>query len=202
METLLNDTNTDSRIFIYKNWLDQDLANSMMSEIANYSWEQRQVMIYGKMMNQARDVLLVGDSSITDGYSYSGQRLPLHDWYTDEYYWPLSICESLNEAWDSDFNSCLMNRYMSGDNHISYHSDDEKQLGLQGQVATVSLGASRTFRIRKRGQTTGYLLSVELQHGDLLLMEGNTQKYYTHAIIKEARVKSPRYSLTYRRFTE
>lgn len=202
MELLLDDIETGSKISIHKNWLDSQVADSVMSEVADYLWEQRQIVMRGRLVNQARDVLLIGDSNITDGYSYSGQRLPLHDWNTDEYYWPRTLCETLNEAWKSDFNSCLMNRYMSGNNHISYHSDDEKQLGLQGEVATISLGATRTFRIRRRGETSGYLLSIDLEHGDLLLMEGNTQKHYLHAIIKQSKIKSPRYSLTYRRFTK
>lgn len=232
MEVVFNDSVTGSRLLIARQWLSKDLADEALNDAVNFSWEQRQVMMYGRLVNQARDVLLVGDATVDEageitpvvsGYSYSGQHLPLYPWVptspspgdsddefdtfaNDPYYWPREICKVINETWETDFNSCLMNRYLTGNNHISYHSDDVRQLGTSkdgvAKVATVSLGASRTFRLRKKKETTGYAFTTTLNHGDLVLMDGAMQTYYDHAIIKETKITQPRYSFTYRSLSE
>ena len=222
METVFSDPATNSYLRVQRGYLPADQADEALETALSYDWESRKVLIYGKWIDQPREVLLVGDSKtlengskapIVTGYKYSGQEAPLYIWdapdsadpeipgVVDRYYYPREICRSINSSIGGGFNSCLIIRYLTGKNYISYHSDDERQLGENGQVVTVSLGASRKFRLRKKGQTSGYCFETTLHHGDLVIMDGDMQSHYMHSIIKELKVVEPRISLTYRRLS-
>ena len=84
-----------------------------------------------------------------------------------------------------------------GKDEIKWHSDSEPQLGENPIIATVNLGATRTFRFVNK--ETGEKIAIPLDHGDLLMMHENCQKNYKHAILPEKSVKEPRISLTFRK---
>jgi alkylated DNA repair dioxygenase AlkB len=94
------------------------------------------------------------------------------------------------------FNSVLLNRYRDGRDSIGMHADDEPELGVNPVVASVSLGAARTFVLRHR--KTREKVTLELAHGSLLVMAGACQHHWLHGVPKTARDVGERINLTFR----
>jgi alkylated DNA repair dioxygenase AlkB len=80
---------------------------------------------------------------------------------------------------------------------MGWHADDERELGPNPVIASVSLGAARRFKLRHR-VIKDAALTLDLEHGSLLLMAGATQHHYVHSVPKTARVVAERINLTYR----
>ncbi|KAG9188171.1 hypothetical protein G6011_02094 [Alternaria panax] len=107
------------------------------------------------------------------------------------------------------FNFCLVNYYADGKDSISYHSDDERFLGLEPAIASFSLGAKRDFLIKhkpippKDGVVTEEPKAIKLPlgSGDMLLMRGKTQANWLHSIPKRAgpEASKGRINITFRR---
>src|SRR6478735_5641193 len=95
------------------------------------------------------------------------------------------------------YNSVLCNLYRDGRDSMGWHSDDEAELGPQPCIASLSLGATRRFRLRHR-RDPEQRLELDLVSGSLLLMTGATQRNYRHDLPKSARVTKPRINLTFR----
>lgn len=132
---------------------------------------------------------------VVAGYKYSGQMVPMHPW-VGQYDYARYLCQMINALLGTNFNSCLMNHYPDGASSVGLHADDERQLGRNGAVVTVSFGASRDFQLKRNSD--GRLINTELHAGDLVMMEGRTQELWKHAIPKRAKVTEPRISYTFR----
>ena len=96
------------------------------------------------------------------------------------------------------FNGVLMNLYSSGRDSVSWHSDDERELGAEPTIASVSFGATRRFQFRRKDDHSRKA-AINLHHGDVLIMSGATQQLWHHQIPKTAREIGPRINLTFRR---
>lgn len=153
-------------------------------------WKNDEVVIYGKHIITARKVAWYGDSDFS--YTYSGTTKQALVW-TPELGALKSIVEKLT---DTVFNSCLLNLYHDGSEGMSWHSDDEKSLGKDSSIASVSFGAEREFRLKHK--RTDEKISVLLESGSLLVMKGATQSHWLHCIPKSMKIKSPRINLTFR----
>ena len=115
--------------------------------------------------------------------------------------WPPALAtlrDRLSEELGAPFNSCLANLYRDGSDSMGYHADDEPELGPQPVIASISLGARRRFALRHR--TSRQRWTWELGEGDLLVMSGESQRDYLHAVPKTARPVGPRMNLTFRHF--
>jgi alkylated DNA repair dioxygenase AlkB len=97
-----------------------------------------------------------------------------------------------------EFNSVLANRYRNGRDYMGWHSDNESALGPRPVIASLSVGATRRFLLKHR-QRSEAKLELELPHGSLLLMRGETQTHYRHALPRTARPVGERINLTFRR---
>jgi alkylated DNA repair dioxygenase AlkB len=95
----------------------------------------------------------------------------------------------------SGYNAVLCNLYRDGNDSVGLHADDEPEMGPV--IASVSLGAERLFRLRRKGGSVAF--SERLTHGSLLIMAGDTQKNFKHEVPKEPHVTQPRINLTFRR---
>ncbi len=125
-------------------------------------------------------------------YGYSGQAL-------EPAAWPASLDtlrRELRARLGCDFNAVLCNAYRDGQDAMGWHADDEPELGPEPVIASLSLGATRRFRIRPRrgGESVG----LELESGSLLLMDGRSQADYCHALVRTRRPVRPRINLTFR----
>lgn len=153
-------------------------------------WKNDEAVIFGKHIITARKVAWFGDSHFS--YTYSGitkQALP----WTAEL---ATLKGTVEKLCNTIFNSCLLNLYHSGDEGMSWHSDDEKSLARNSTIASVSLGAEREFRFKHKH--INEKKSVLLENGSLLVMKDATQSHWLHSIPKSKKIKDPRINLTFR----
>ena len=155
---------------------------------------EEKIRLFGKEFLQPR---LVGWCS-TLPYQYSGRTLeprPLNDATK-------AIWESVQRQTGQNFNHLLINLYRNGSDSMGAHADDEPELGHRPQVASLSLGAHRTFSwIPKAPASPGSKRKgkrVELGEGDLLLMSGAFQEQFLHSVPKTKKQVGPRLNLTFR----
>jgi alkylated DNA repair dioxygenase AlkB len=154
-------------------------------------WRQEDIVIFGQSRRVPRLVAWHGDPGAA--YTYSGTAHEPLPW-TPELQW---IRQRVEELTAHRFNSVLLNLYRDGNDGMGWHADDEPELGREPVIASVSLGATRRFKLRhRRSRMTASTL--ELAHGDLLLMAGQTQHAYVHAVPKTARPVEARVNLTLR----
>jgi alkylated DNA repair dioxygenase AlkB len=154
------------------------------------TWQNDEVMMFGKLIVTARKVAWYGDAGFS--YTYSGTTKQALPW-TPELRELKAIAE---ERTGAVFNSCLLNLYHDGREGMGWHSDDEKSLVRDGCIASMSFGAERRFSFRHK-RTKG-IVSVLLESGSLLVMAGETQSHWHHQLPKSAKVTSPRINLTFR----
>jgi alkylated DNA repair dioxygenase AlkB len=136
-----------------------------------------------------------GDEGAT--YSYSGTTRYPKPWIQ----LLLEIKQRVEQAAGVRYNSLLINQYRDGTDSVSWHSDDESDLGRNPSIASVSFGAVRSFHLRHR-QDKHLGHKLDLGHGSLLLMQGPTQHYWHHQVPKTSRVVGPRINLTFRSVSE
>jgi alkylated DNA repair dioxygenase AlkB len=156
----------------------------------NIDWKQESMNMYGKLVNFPRLTGWYGDSD--KPYSFSGITLAPKVW-TKEL---LEIKDKIEPLSKVNFNSVLLNRYRSGNDSISWHTDAEKELGINPIIASVNFGATRKFQLRHIN--TKEKLEIELTHGSLLIMQGELQHFWQHQVPKTSKVVNERINLTFR----
>ena len=171
-------------------WLGSEAASTLFEALrAALPWERHRITVYGRSLEAPRLSCWIGDAA----YTYSGTRFEPHPW-------PValaSVRERLEDELHADFNSVLANLYRDGNDRLGFHRDSEPELGPEPLIASVSLGATRRFRLREREGRGSY--GIDLEHGSLLVMAGATQRHWLHAVPQTARPVGPRINLTFRR---
>jgi alkylated DNA repair dioxygenase AlkB len=109
-----------------------------------------------------------------------------------------ALAKQLGEDTGRKFPTCLLNLYRDGNDSVSWHSDNEKELGANSTIAAISMGAVRTFQLKHKRERPNRIVSIQLQPGSLLLMAGRTQSVWAHQIPKESGAPGQRISLTFR----
>lgn len=150
------------------------LIDNCIEDIKNKLDIKPEIKIYNKIVNQRRDVGFFSSKSI--GYYYSG-KLSKSKIMTNNLE---NLLNLINEMFNSKFNGILINRYNSGDDYISAHSDDEINLDKSGVVA-ISYGGERIFRIRDK-YSKKIVQDIQLKDYDIIHMYGDFQKEFTHEI--------------------
>jgi alkylated DNA repair dioxygenase AlkB len=161
--------------------------------IAEIPWRQENILVWGKLYSQPRLVAWYGDSG--SDYTYSGIKLTPIPW-TDLL---LDIKNRVETVTATSFNSVLLNYYRDNRDSMGFHSDDEPELGVRPAIASLSLGEERTFIMKHRVNKLANPIRLRLASGSLLLMKGETQRYWKHGIAKTTRPCGPRINLTFRR---
>ena len=164
--------------------------------MADIPWTRHRLRIFGREVEAPRLSCWIGDPDAM--YRYSGTR------FTPEL-WPAALVpvrDAVSEAAGVAFNSVLANLYRDGRDAMGWHSDDERELGPEPVIASLSLGATRRFVLKARaadadGRFARHVL--ELPHGSLLVMRGDTQTRFRHALPRTARPVGPRINLTFRK---
>lgn len=171
--------------------IDPSLADAYLQKLVNaILWQQDEITIYGKRYVTRRKTAWYGEAALS--YTYSGTTRTALPW-TPELRELKSLVEKLS---GETYNSCLLNLYHDGTDGMSWHSDDEKMLKKNGAIASMSFGAERKFSFKHK--KTKQTVSIVLEHGSLLVMKGNVQQHWLHALPKSVKVKSPRVNLTFR----
>ena len=158
---------------------------------AEIPWQQHRLKIFGREVAAPRLSCWIGDADAV--YTWSRTRFVPLPWTPTV----ARLRDDLAARLGIRFNSVLANLYRDGRDSMGWHSDDEPELGVQPRIASLSFGAERTFRLRSRA-TREAVLSLDLAHGSLLVMAGDTQLRYQHALPRRAGVHAPRINLTFR----
>ena len=160
--------------------------------IKQIKWQQDPIKIFGKTYLQPRLTALYANNN--NPYSYSGIKM-----YPNKMT-PLliEIQNRIQKVSDSKFTTILLNQYRDGKDSNGWHADNERELGENPVIASVSFGAERFFHLKHRNKKK-LRLKIPLTSGSLLFMEGETQKYWLHQIAKTSRKIGPRINLTFRK---
>lgn len=182
----------DADITYYPNFLEPIEADTYFEVFKNtVPWQQDEIKIFGKTHAQPRLTALFGING--KPYSYSNITMQPHD-FTVEL---LDIKERIEVITKNSFTTCLLNLYRDGKDSNGWHADNEKELGKNPVIASITLGQERYFHLKHRQQKE-LKHKLLLEHGSLLLMKGSTQHHWLHQIPKTAKPVSERINLTYR----
>ena len=184
----------DASIHYFPEFFPAVQANGMLQKLMNgITWKQNTIKMYGKENPVPRLEAWYGDPG--KSYTYSGITMQPTPWNDD-----LKIIKnSIEPVSGVIFNSVLINHYRDGKDRVAWHSDDEKELGKNPVIGSVSLGAERNFKLRhKQYKANGLKKQITLRHGSFLLMKGSTQHHWMHEIPRTAKTIGPRINLTFR----
>jgi alkylated DNA repair dioxygenase AlkB len=156
----------------------------------NIPWQQDAIKIFGKVHPQPRLTALFGNEG--KPYSYSNINMQPHPWTL----LLNTIKHKVENSCETTFTTVLLNYYRDGKDSNGWHADNEKELGKNPVIASVSFGAERNFQLKHNSKNLKK--TIILEHGSLLLMKGKTQHYWKHQIPKTTKPTAERINLTFR----
>ncbi len=172
--------------------LPTEMASELLrSLIDNTKWIQPIVQFGSRTVPSPRLAAWHGDPGAV--YTYSGYRNSPAPW-TEALQ---EVRAVLKIATHFEFNSVLLNYYRDGNDSMGWHRDNEKELGPEPVIASVSLGEARRFRMQHM-KNKQQRWETELGHGSTLIMAGKTQKFWRHCVPKSKLCKAARINMTFR----
>ena len=182
----------DAEIIYYPNFFDTEESDLLFQELLlTIPWQQDDIKVFGKVHAQPRLTALFGNEG--KSYSYSNIKMQPHSWNP--------ILQNLKlkaEAVSAtEFTTVLLNLYRDGKDSNGWHADNEKELGTNPVIASMSFGAERYFHLQHNNDKN-LKLKILLEHGSLLVMKGTTQHFWKHQIPKTAKPIGSRINLTFR----
>lgn len=181
----------DGVVTYYGKILTQKVAMHYFNRLLQtIEWKNDEAVIFGKHIITKRKAAWYGDSDYA--YTYSNTTKQALAW-TNEL---LELKKITEEITGTNFNSCLLNLYHTGDEGMAWHSDDEKSLGKNTVIASLSFGAERKFSFRHK--KTRETLSLLLESGSLLVMKDATQSNWLHRLPPTKKINDARINLTFR----
>jgi alkylated DNA repair dioxygenase AlkB len=185
----------DGVVHYYPQLVSPTEADEFLQLLLNkIEWQHDEVVMFGKRIITKRMTAWYGDRPFD--YTYSKIKRTALEW-TEELKKLKRVVEKVT---GETFNSCLLNLYHSGEEGMGWHSDNEKELEKNGAIASLSFGAERKFVFKHR--RTNEKVEIQLAHGSLLLMAGETQKHWLHRLPPTKKISSPRVNLTFRTIAE
>ena len=182
----------DADLSYYPKFLNKEkadrLCNIFLKELA---WEQYYIKLFGKTIAQPRLSTLYASNK--KPYTYSGLQLSPNP-YTVEL---KNLNVLLSELTGNEFTHCLVNLYRDGSDSMGWHADNEKELGNEPLIASISLGMQRNFQLKHKINPE-LKHSLALEHGSLLIMKGKTQEFWKHQLPKTKKNIGSRINLTFR----
>jgi len=181
----------DADIVLYKKApLGLSYDNLFSELVGNTAWRQEKLTIYGKTHLQPRLSAWYGSKELI--YSYSSITMIPRPWSQTL----LDLKTGIESLVSQEFNSVLLNYYRDHRDGMGMHSDDEPELGKQPVIASLSLGEERTLLLRHRYRNDLNTIKISLPSGSLMIMKGDTQRYWKHGIAKQKHPCGPRLNLT------
>lgn len=184
----------DANVTLYQSLFPPQQSRNLFTKLFNnINWKQEPIKLFGNFLLQPRLTAYYGDKP----YSYSGITMNSLPWIPDL----LEIKSVIEPLAGVKFNAVLLNLYRDGNDYIGWHSDDERELGLDSIIGSISFGATRRFIFRRKDD---HKIKVELNlaNGDLLIMRSETQKFWQHHVprtnLKIANQIEPRINMTFR----
>lgn len=196
------------QVFYWPEWMGSESADRLFQALlGQIDWQSRSIRMFGRVLKQPRLIAFQGDEGVC--YRYSGGDYIAQPWHPDLLalhsklkYFVLSQLNLIEKKPEHEvqFNSVLINRYRNGKDSMGWHADDEKTLGRNPVIASISLGAQRRFVFRARTGKARYELLPK--HGSLILMAGDLQHHWQHQLPKTQKVIQERINLTFRTVIE
>jgi alkylated DNA repair dioxygenase AlkB len=192
------DLEAGADVALLPQWLPAEEAEATFTALyAAVPWETHRLRLFGREVDAPRLSCWIGDPHTS--YVYSGTRFEPNPWPS----LLANLRERLQRVCGARFNSVLANLYRDGCDSMGWHSDDEPELGDQPLIASLSLGAERRFRLRRRlpravKSSPADTVNLLLPPGSVLRMAGATQRLYRHDLPKTRRAVTPRINLTFR----
>ncbi len=176
----------------YPNFFGIEKSKMLFEKLYNeIPWQQDNITVYGKTHKQPRLTSLYGNEG--KPYSYSNIIMQPNSWNILLTHIKLEIEQVCNES----FTTVLLNLYRDGKDSNGWHADNEKELGRNPVIASVSFGAERVFHLQ-HNNLPNEKLKIILENGSLLIMKGETQHFWKHQIPKTLKKIEPRINLTFR----
>lgn len=183
--------NTDGEAIYYPLVFDgADVQNLLPALLQNIEWQHDQVIMFGKQITTKRKVAWYAGEGIS--YTYAGKTKDPLPWTP----FLLSIKEKVEKQTGATYNACLLNLYHAGDEGMSWHRDNEKEIVPESSIASVSFGAPRKFAFKHA--VTAQKIEALLESGSVLDMRGPIQQHWYHALPPSKKVKDLRVNLTFR----
>ncbi|ODV85370.1 hypothetical protein CANARDRAFT_28167 [[Candida] arabinofermentans NRRL YB-2248] len=188
-----------------KNFLPEDLANDTLQELLNRKalFRGKEFVIAGKTKRSSHNTAIFYENN-SDGVGYDGEMFGLQKEKGQDYSSNLKLCQYLLEdkvdelmksytkhPYESDnkwkANLCIGNLFESNKNHLDWHSDKLTFIGPLPLICSISLGATRYFRLKKLHYKEGEvnlnpIYNIPLPHNTLLLLLPGTQEEYKHCV--------------------
>ena len=182
----------DAEVFYYPNYFTINESMSLFQILTTETlWQQDDIKVFGKTYKQPRLTSLYGSNKRP--YSYSNITM-----YPNEFSSTLlKIISKIEDTTNEIFTTCILNQYRDGQDSNGWHADDEKELGQNPVIASVSFGASRMFHLKHRYDKS-HKCKLLLESGSLLLMKGTTQHFWLHQVPKTKKQIGSRINLTFR----
>ena len=182
----------DSSIVYYPEFFNLEESDQYFNSLLKtIKWRQDDIMVYGKTYKQPRLTALYANNN--EPYSYSNiTMIPLE--FTSEL---KNVKQKIDNFAQVEFTTCLLNLYRDGQDSNGWHADDEKELGKNPIIASLSFGEKRLFKLKHK-TNNNLKKDLELHHGSLLLMKGPTQHNWLHSIPKTKKKVGKRINLTFR----
>lgn len=181
----------DGELYLIKQFYSLPESDQLLAQLLDeLDWQEEAIFIYGRWVKVPRLMCWYGDAEAE--YRYSGVNHRPMPWT------PVlqTIRAKVERQCQCSFNSVLANLYRDGNDSMGCHADDEKELGPNPVIASLSLGDERLFKLHHK--KTKDKLDIVLGHGDLLVMRGALQHHWMHAAPKTKKLKTPRINLTFR----
>ena len=173
----------NQRLWVWDQWAGEATVADFLERIP---WQQNTIQVFGKMHLEPRLTAWFGPA-----YQYANVRWPQTPWPDFMLDWR----QRIQHECAIELNAVLCNLYRSGNDAMGWHADNEPEID-PACIASLSLGASRTFKIKQRNGDL--VFDIELHHGTLLVME-HMQRDWLHAVPRRLRVTEPRINFTFRK---
>ncbi|MDN5214786.1 alpha-ketoglutarate-dependent dioxygenase AlkB [Fulvivirgaceae bacterium BMA12] len=183
----------EAELVYYDRFFDDKESKRLMRGLIDHiHWKHEEIIIFGRRVLQPRLTAFYGDAH--KSYSYSNITLKPHPWNEDLNF----IRQRIENVSGYQFTSVLLNYYRDGQDSMGWHSDNEKELGTNPVIASVSFGESRKFMLKHKREKH-LKSSIILNNGSFLLMKGPTQHHWNHQIPKTKNPMGARVNLTFRK---
>jgi alkylated DNA repair dioxygenase AlkB len=183
----------DADVALFRYFFDAEESDRLLLQLLTQTrWRQEKIRVYGKHLDLPRLTAWYGDAG--KAYSYSGISMLPEPW-TESL---LEVKLRVDAAAGVRFNSVLLSLYRTGEDSLSWHQDDEPELGEDPVIASVSFGGTRAFQFKHKARKELNKVSIDLTHGSLLIMKGPTQRFWVHQVPKTTKPVPPRINLTFR----
>lgn len=181
----------DGEVFYFESLFSEEESRCLLDEfIDRIQWKSETIQLFGKSILQPRLTAYYGEDK---SYTYSGRKMEALP-FTEAL---KTVKKRVENYSNISFTNVLLNYYRNENDSMGWHRDNEKTLGEDPIIASVSFGSTRLFKFQHTLDKS-LKKDIFLHNGSLLLMRGKTQTFWKHCLPKQRKSIGPRINLTFR----